>query len=98
MTNKGPYYVYIMTNTYNTVLYTGVTNDLKRRVNEHKMKKNPSCFTSIYNIHKLVYYEPFMYIQDAIAREKQIKGGSRRKKIILIERLNNNWNDLSPGL
>ncbi|MCX6244939.1 MAG: GIY-YIG nuclease family protein [Bacteroidetes bacterium] len=98
MTNKGPYYVYIMTNTYNTVLYTGVTNDLKRRVNEHKMKINPSCFTSIYNIHKLVYYEQFIYVQDAIAREKQIKGGARSKKIILIERSNKNWKDLSPCL
>jgi putative endonuclease len=54
MIDKGPYYVYIMTNTYNTVLYTGVTNDLKRRVKEYTIKLNPSCFTSIYNIHKLV--------------------------------------------
>ena len=81
MMKKDPYYIYIMTNTYNSVLYTGVTNELKRRVNEHKMKLNISSFTPIYNIHKLVYFEEFMFIQDAIAREKQIKGGSRRKKI-----------------
>jgi putative endonuclease len=87
-----------MTNTYNTVLYTGVTNELKRRVNEHKMKLNPSSFTSIYNIHKLVYFEEFMYVQDAIAREKQIKGGSRKKKIDLIEKSNNGWDDLFLSL
>jgi len=94
----GPYYIYIMTNTYYTVLYTGVTNDLKRRVNEHKMKLNPGSFTSIYNIDRLVYFEEFMYVQDAIAREKQIKGGSRKKKIKLIEKSNKDWNDLYLGL
>ena len=87
-----------MTNTYNTVLYTGVTNELKRRVNEHKMKLNPGSFTSIYNIHKLVYFEEFMYVQDAIAREKQIKGGSRKKKINLIEKSNKDWDDLYLNL
>ncbi len=95
---KDPYYIYIITNTYNTVLYTGVTNDLKRRINEHKMKLNPGSFTSIYNINKLVYFEEFMYAQDAIAREKQIKGGSRKKKIKLIEKSNKEWNDLYLGL
>jgi putative endonuclease len=95
---RGPYYSYIMTNTYNTVLYTGVTNELKRRVNEHKMKLNPASFTSIYNIHKLVYFEEFMFIQDAIAREKQIKGGSRKKKIELIEKSNKAWDDLFLSL
>ena len=93
-----PYYIYIMTNTYNTVLYTGVTNELKRRVNEHKMKLNPGSFTSIYNIHKLVYFEEFMYVQDAIAREKQIKAGSRKKKIELINKSNKDWDDLYLGL
>jgi putative endonuclease len=87
-----------MTNTYNTVLYTGVTNELKRRVNEHKMKLNPGSFTSIYNIHKLVYFEEFMYVQDAIAREKQIKAGSRKKKIELINKSNKDWDDLYLGL
>ena len=83
-----------MTNTYNTVLYTGVTNDLKKRVDEHKRKVIPGSFTSIYNIHKLVYFEEFMYVQDAIAREKQIKGGPRKKKIGLIEKSNKDWIDL----
>ena len=90
------YYIYIMTNTYNTVLYTGVTNDLVRRVAEHRRKITPSSFTSIYNIHRLVYYECFDRIDDAIKREKQIKGGSRLKKIRLIEKLNPDWNDLLP--
>jgi putative endonuclease len=98
MGKKGPYYVYIMTNTYDTVLYTGVTNELKRRVSEHKMKVNPGSFTSIYNIHKLVYYEEYIYVNDAIQREKQIKGGSRKKKIELIEKSNKQWLDLFEGL
>ena len=98
MIKKGPYYIYIMTNTYNSVLYTGVTNELKRRINEHKMKLNPGSFTSIYNIHKLVYFEEFMYVQDAIAREKQIKGGSRKKKIEMINKSNKNWDDLYLSL
>jgi putative endonuclease len=87
------YYVYIMTNKHNTVLYTGVTNDLLRRVYEHKEKLVPG-FTKKYNITKLVYYETFNDINLAIAREKQIKGGPRKKKINLIEKLNNKWNDL----
>ncbi len=95
---KSSYYVYIVTNTYNTVLYTGVTNELKRRINEHKTKLNPGSFTSIYNICKLVYFEQFMYVEDAIKREKQIKGGSRKKKIDLVEKSNKDWNDLYSGL
>ena len=87
-----------MTNTYNTVLYTGVTNDLKRRVDEHRRKIDPGSFTAIYNIDKLVYYEEFMYINDAITKEKQIKGGSRKKKIQLIEKFNKNWIDLYLSL
>jgi putative endonuclease len=86
------YFVYIMTNKYNTVLYTGVTNDLKRRVWEHK--EGLSTFTSRYRVTKLVYYEEFENIHLAIAREKQIKGGSRQKKIDLVNNLNPNWNDL----
>jgi len=89
------YYVYILTNKYNTVLYTGVTNNLNRRVIEHRDKIG-SKFTSKYNVHKLVYYEFFLYINDAIAREKQIKAGSRQKKIDLIESKNKNWKDLYP--
>ena len=87
------YCVYIMTNTHNTVLYTGVTNNLARRVYEHKNGLG-SVFTKKYNIHKLVYYEVGDSIHSAIAREKQIKGGSRKKKVDLINSLNPKWKDL----
>ena len=83
----------MMTNRNKTVVYTGVTNDLKRRVQEHKDKKGGS-FTKKYNISMLVYYEPFNSIYDAIAAEKKIKAGSRAKKIALIESLNPYWKDL----
>jgi putative endonuclease len=82
-----------MINTTNTVLYTGVTNDLCKRVAEHRNKKG-SKFTSKYNIRKLVYYECFADIWDAIAAEKKIKAGSRAKKIKLIEGVNPQWEDL----
>jgi putative endonuclease len=82
-----------MTNKYNTVLYTGVTNDLQRRVYEHKNKLTPG-FTSFYNIHKLVYYEVFEDSYYAITREKQIKAGSRKKKVNLIHGVNPEWKDL----
>ncbi|GLI53774.1 GIY-YIG nuclease family protein [Thermodesulfovibrio yellowstonii] len=87
------YYVYIMTNKYNTVLYTGVTNDLARRVYEHKNKLIEG-FTAKYNITKLVYYEIAQDIKEAITREKQIKGWNRDKKKALIEGLNPQWRDL----
>jgi putative endonuclease len=87
--------VYIMTNENNTVLYTGVTSDLKDRVNKHKIKKRPGSFTARYNLCKLVYYEQLDTIGEAIKREKQIKGGSRKKKIDLINSMNPAWNDLS---
>lgn len=87
------FYVYIMTNKNNTVLYTGVTNDLPRRVYEHKNKLLDG-FTKKYNIDKLVFYEVYDDINNAIAREKQIKGGSRAKKIKLIEEMNSGWKDL----
>jgi len=87
------YWLYMMTNRNKTVIYTGVTNDLKRRVQEHKDKKG-SSFTRKYNITTLVYYEPFNRIYDAIAAEKKIKSGSRAKKIALIESTNPGWNDL----
>ena len=87
------YWVYIMTNRNKTVLYTGVTNDLERRVWEHKNKKGGS-FTKRYNINMLVYYESFGNIYDAIAAEKKIKAGSRAKKIALIESINPYWKDL----
>jgi putative endonuclease len=88
------YYIYIMTNELNTVLYTGVTNDLEKRAEEHKLKLIEG-FTKKYNINKLVYYEVFNDINDAIAREKQIKAGSRQKKIDLIASINPSWKDLS---
>lgn len=91
------YYIYIITNTRNTVLYTGVTSDLKKRVYEHKYKL-VSGFTKKYNIIKLVYYEIFNDIYNAILREKQIKGGSRQKKINLINKMNPNWQDLYEDL
>jgi len=87
------YYVYIMTN-HSRTLYTGVTNNLERRVYEHKHKLVPG-FTQKYNITMLVYYEETPDVHVAIAREKQIKGWLRSKKIALIESLNPNWEDLS---
>ncbi len=87
------YYVYIMTNRSKT-LYTGITNNLERRVYEHKQKLIPG-FTSKYNITKLVYHEETNDVSVAIAREKQIKGWLRAKKIALIELENPEWKDLS---
>lgn len=87
------YCVYIMTNVHNTVLYTGVTNNLIRRVYEHKNGLG-SVFVKKYNVHKLVYYEQGNDVNAAIAREKQIKGGSRKKKIDLINKMNPAWKDL----
>ena len=87
------YYVYLLTNKSNTVLYTGVTNDLKRRVYEHK-EKLIDGFTKKYNVSKLVYFEATNDINSAIQREKQIKAGSRQKKIDLINSTNKDWKDL----
>ena len=86
--------VYILTNEHHTVMYTGVTSDLYARVCEHREKLNPLSFTYKYNIFKLVYYENFHLIEEAIAREKQIKAGSRKKKELLITSKNPNWRDL----
>jgi len=94
---KREYYVYMMTNKRNAVVYTGVTNDLKRRVYEHK-EKLVHGFTKKYNIIKLVYYEVFEDIENAILREKQIKGGPRGKKIELINSMNKEWRDLYGDL
>ena len=82
-----------MTNKNNAVLYTGVTNDLNRRVFEHKNKLSDG-FTKKFNVDKLIFYEVYDDINNAIAREKQIKGGSRVRKIKLIEELNDGWKDL----
>jgi putative endonuclease len=91
------YCVYIMTNKHNTVLYTGVTINLKKRVCEHK-EKLIEGFTKRYNVAKLVYYEVCDEVYSAIAREKQIKAGSRQKKIALIESMNKEWKDLYEEL
>jgi len=91
------YYTYIVTNKRNTVLYTGVTNDLKKRIYEHK-EKLVEGFTKEYNVTKIVYYGVFDDIESAILREKQIKGGSRQKKIELINGMNKEWRDLQEEL
>ncbi len=87
------YFVYILASNNNKVLYTGVTNNLKKRVFQHKLKITKG-FTARYNVNRLVYYEMFKDIENAIRREKQIKSGSRRKKEELITRFNKNWKDL----
>ena len=89
------YYVYILTNKRHNVLYTGITNDLPRRVEEHKSKLISKSFTAKYNVEKLVFYESTTDVESAIAREKQIKAGSRAKKLLLIEEMNPQWRDLS---
>ncbi len=91
-----PYYVYILTNTPPTTLYVGSTNDLERRVWEHK-KKLVLGFTAKYNLNVLVYFEETGMAQDAMDRERQLKGWSRSKKAALVETLNPQWRDLSEG-
>jgi putative endonuclease len=88
------YYVYILSNIHHNVLYTGVTNDLERRCYEHKQKKIKG-FTQKYNVDKLIYFERFDSIDSAIAREKQIKGFSKEKKLALINKANHDWKELS---
>ncbi|WP_299367025.1 GIY-YIG nuclease family protein [Winogradskyella sp.] len=89
-----PGYVYILANKNNTTLYVGVTSNLERRLKQHRTDLNPKSFTSRYKLYKLVYVEMYQMIGEAIAREKQIKAGSRAKKIALIEKENANWDDL----
>ena len=96
MESQKQYFVYIMTNRSKT-LYIGVTNDLQRRVYEHKQKAVPG-FTTKYNISSLVYYESTNDVREALAREKQLKGWLRIKKIRLIESTNPEWKDLSEEL
>ena len=86
--------VYIMTNKHHTTLYIGVTSNLLSRISEHREGVYPKSFTARYNLHKLVYYESFSSITEAIDREKQLKGGSRQKKIDLINAMNPIWKDL----
>ncbi len=86
--------VYILTNRFHTVLYTGITSDLIVRIQQHLNKEFPGSFTSKYNTLKLVYYRNFSRIEEAIAEEKRIKGGSRQKKMDLIGSINPKWEDL----
>ncbi|MBN1779272.1 MAG: GIY-YIG nuclease family protein [Candidatus Buchananbacteria bacterium] len=90
------YYIYLMVNKGDTTIYTGMTGNLQERVRQHKEGVFKG-FTSRYRLNKLVYYEEFNNAYDAITREKQIKGGSRKKKIELIEGSNCGWEDLSDG-
>ena len=87
--------MYILTNQNNTVLYTGVTSNLSNRLNDHRTGRFKNSFTSRYSVNKLVYYELCYSIEDAIVREKQIKAGSRQKKIDLINKRNPAWEDIS---
>ena len=93
---SGHYHVYILANRRNGTLYTGVTSDIKTRIWQHKNKALPG-FSSQYGVSLFVYFECFNEIETAIAREKQIKAGSRAKKIALIKRENNRWADLSAA-
>ena len=89
-----PGFIYIITNNSNTVLYIGVTSNLPQRIEEHKQKRYENSFSARYNLNKLVYYEQFQMIGDAIGREKQLKAGNRATKEKLINSINPNWNDL----
>jgi len=89
-----PRYIYIITNKNNTTLYVGVTAYLKEHIIQYKEKRDKKSFSARYNLNKLVYYEAFQMIGDAIGREKQLKAGSRAQNISLIERINPNWKDL----
>ena len=88
------YFVYILTNEFDTTLYIGVTNDLVRRISEHK-NDAVDGFTKKYRLHKLVYFESTSDVNEAIFREKQLKAGSRKKKIDLVNTINPEWKDLS---
>ena len=88
------FYAYILTNKNHTVLYIGVTNDLKRRLKQHKQKSNKG-FSGKYNVEKLVYFESSPYVENAIKREKQLKKWNRTWKENLINEMNPDWNDLS---
>ena len=91
-------YVYILTNKRNSVLYTGVTSNIKERINQHRIRKHKGSFTAKYNANKLVYFEQHESIGEAIKREKQIKAGNRRKKVELISGMNPGWVDLGETL
>jgi len=93
-----PGYVYILASERNGTLYVGVTNDLVRRVQEHRAERNPDSFTARYDVKRLVYYEYHLDIRDAIKREKRLKGWKRRWKLELIEGMNLHWRDLYPEI
>jgi putative endonuclease len=93
MREERRYFVYIMANTSKR-LYTGITNSIRRRVGEHKLKQTPG-FAAKYNITRLVYFETFEDVRNAIEREKQIKAWTRAKRLWLVESANPKWNDLS---
>ncbi|MDH5433494.1 MAG: GIY-YIG nuclease family protein [Gammaproteobacteria bacterium] len=95
--NSHHYFIYILTNQHNTTLYVGVTNDLVRRIYEHK-NKLVDGYTKKYNLSKLVYFEQSSDIDSAILREKQLKAGSRKRKIALIESNNLEWKDLYESI
>ena len=94
MNKEKVYYVYIITNRHNTVLYIGVTNNLERRLLQHAAKDNNVSFTALYQVSKLVYYERYGNIRMAIQREKRLKKWNRKWKVILIEKFNPEWKDL----
>lgn len=95
---KRIYYVYILSNSNNNVLYVGITNNLLRRVSEHKDKLNKGSFSARYNIDKLVYYEEYDSVVVAIRREKQLKAGSKKSKVDLILKENQRFQDLYESL
>ena len=92
------YYVYILANDTNVAIYTGVTNDLIRRVYEHRQMLDRNSYTARYQIHKLVFFEETSDVYAAISREKQIKSWNRKRKNALIEASNPEWRDLYPEL
>jgi putative endonuclease len=96
MPKKG--YTYIVTNKHHTVLYTGATSTLKDRIDRHRNKKYRRSFTAQYNVDKLVWYQAFDWIGDALEMERKIKAGSRKKKLDLINALNPDWRDLYDDL
>ena len=92
------YYVYILANVTGTVVYTGVTNDVVRRVYEHKHNSDSKSFTAKYEVHKLVYFEETSSSYAAISREKQIKSWNRKRKNQLVESMNPKWEDLYDSI
>ena len=97
MTREGDFYVYILTNRKLGTLYVGITNNLDRRLSEHRAKLNPTSFASRYNLNLCVYYEHFRDSISAIEREKEIKPWNRARKIALIEHVNPEWKDVLDG-